>query len=420
MGSSNAMSRERLPALDFARGVCVLAVLLPMLPWFCRPFELFAVHPTAGGSWDDHILAGLLFFFDHKILPLFAIIFGMGLALHLRTLGDQAKKYFPPYLARMGVLFVFGLANTLLFWWGDLLAVYAFVGLHAIIFLLSPRGVERFAFYSCLGIFYVLLVVGVVLGLMFLKPNGTVNLSGLDLKKVAATGPPISLLVGPGDTAERFFEYIASNNQLRIYRGNSLFPVFEHRLFLHFKELLHIMLITSWYMIGCALLGARLVRAGLLESTGRGLARRLVLLGLFVGVPCQVVAVVLFYWEQPLFSYLFNQLGALPVSLLYLVILLRIAEAGWFAAFQGAVRAVGRTALSNYWMQCVLACVIFHGYGLGWYGVSIATGMLVVLGIWIGQLILSPLWLTLFDAGPLEWLWRSLAERRPRPLWRRA
>ncbi len=179
------------------------------------------------------------------------------------------------------------------------------------------------------------------------------------------------------------------------------------------------MLITVWYMIGCALLGARLVRGKLLEAAGRPLAWRLVVLGVLVGVPCHIVAVVLFYQRQPNHSYLFNQLGALPQSLLYLVALLWIAQAGWFAALQKTIRAVGRTALSNYLLQGLVACVIFHGYGFGLYGVSVAVGLLVVLGIWAGELVLSPLWLALFHTGPVEWLWRSLAERRLRPLVRR-
>src|SRR5260370_15056926 len=96
-----AVSSERLPALDFVRGICVLAMLLATLPWLCRPFELFAVHPRPGGPWDRHILALLVFFVDHKILPLFAILFGMGAALQLRRVNkDDLKAFARRYLRR--------------------------------------------------------------------------------------------------------------------------------------------------------------------------------------------------------------------------------------------------------------------------------------------------------------------------------
>ena len=62
--------------------------------------------------------------------------------------------------------------------------------------------------------------------------------------------------------------------------------------------------------------------------------------------------------------------------------------------------------------------MLFHGYGFGLFEVSIATGLLVGGRRVVGQLLLSPLSLKWFYAGPLEWLWRSLAERRARPLLR--
>ena len=74
------------------------------------------------------------------------------------------------------------------------------------------------------------------------------------------------------------------------------------------------------------------MRGKLLEAAGRPLAWRLVLLGVLVGIPCHIAAVVLFYQRQPILSYLFNQLCALPQSLLYLVVLLWIGQTDWLAA----------------------------------------------------------------------------------------
>ena len=45
--------------------------------------------------------------------------------------------------------------------------------------------------------------------------------------------------------------------------------------------------------------------------------------------------------------------------------------------------------------------------------------MFLVLGIWVLQLMISPLWLRFFLYGPLEWLWRSLTYWRWQPFRRR-
>ncbi len=40
----------------------------------------------------------------------------------------------------------------------------------------------------------------------------------------------------------------------------------------------------------------------------------------------------------------------------------------------------------------------------------------VVIGVWALQLTWSPLWLSRFQMGPAEWLWRSLTRGRRLPL----
>ena len=40
----------------------------------------------------------------------------------------------------------------------------------------------------------------------------------------------------------------------------------------------------------------------------------------------------------------------------------------------------------------------------------------VVAGIWLFQLIVSPIWMKHFRFGPLEWLWRSLTYNKKQPM----
>ena len=41
---------------------------------------------------------------------------------------------------------------------------------------------------------------------------------------------------------------------------------------------------------------------------------------------------------------------------------------------------------------------------------------MVVGAVWLAQIIWSPLWLSVFTMGPLEWLWRCLTYGRMVPL----
>jgi uncharacterized protein len=76
---------------------------------------------------------------------------------------------------------------------------------------------------------------------------------------------------------------------------------------------------------------------------------------------------------------------------------------------------VGRMALTNYLAQSAICTGIFYGWGLGYFGkVGPLAGLLLAVGIYGVQVLLSALWLGRFHYGPLEWLWRALTYmRRP-------
>jgi len=54
---------------------------------------------------------------------------------------------------------------------------------------------------------------------------------------------------------------------------------------------------------------------------------------------------------------------------------------------------------------------------MGIFGQVERTGqILIVFGIWIVLLTISPLWLKSYRYGPLEWLWRGLTYWRLQPM----
>jgi uncharacterized protein len=77
-------------------------------------------------------------------------------------------------------------------------------------------------------------------------------------------------------------------------------------------------------------------------------------------------------------------------------------------------------ALTNYLMQSVLCVLFFNNIGLNFYGTTgLLGGLLVVAAIWTLEMIWSPLWLSVFHMGPIEWVWRSLVAFRPMPIFKR-
>ena len=113
----------------------------------------------------------------------------------------------------------------------------------------------------------------------------------------------------------------------------------------------------------------------------------------------------------------YNYLGSIAVALFYVGCMMLIAQNRVWPVAQARLAAVGRMAFTNYILQSVIATIFFYGYGFGFFGSVERWGQfLIVLLIWTFQLWLSPIWLSRFRFGPLEWLWRSLTYFKFQPM----
>ena len=93
----------------------------------------------------------------------------------------------------------------------------------------------------------------------------------------------------------------------------------------------------------------------------------------------------------------------------YIGLLGWICQQGYLKSLTTRLSAVGRMALTNYLMHSLICAIIFTGLGFGLLGQFQRVELYaIVIGIWLFQLWLSPLWLMKFRFGPVEWLWRTL------------
>ena len=108
----------------------------------------------------------------------------------------------------------------------------------------------------------------------------------------------------------------------------------------------------------------------------------------------------------------YDYIGSVFVSLGHIGVLMIICKSGILAALRRRLVAVGQMALTNCLTHTIICTTIFYGFGLGLFGRVERFGQLgFVLGIWILQLLISPIWLRHFRFGPAEWLWRTLTYR---------
>src|SRR5262249_16072650 len=195
-------------------------------------------------------------------------------------------------------------------------------------------------------------------------------------------------------------------------------------------------LMEIWDSLALMLLGLALFRWGFL--TGRWANRdywKVLVIGYGLGLPLVGYSFYHSYRTNPNMEAFLSRMEAEPVRWVGLIypfqrILLVLAlvsalvllyKAGVFRRLFRRLEAVGQMAFTNYILQTVLCTLIFFGYGLNYFAeLEFYQLYFVVLGIWVLQLLASPLWLRYFLYGPLEWLWRSLTYWRVQPFLRPA
>src|SRR5215207_3843161 len=122
---------ERADILDVLRGFALFGVMLDNLfgftgwGFFTQPMR------EALPTWPADGLLGLLeiAFVHGKFYSLFSMLFGIGFSIILIRNEQKGINPFKVFYRRLIILMLFGAAHLFLFWEGDILFLYALVGL---------------------------------------------------------------------------------------------------------------------------------------------------------------------------------------------------------------------------------------------------------------------------------------------------
>lgn len=393
---------KRIVSLDILRGVAVLGILVMNIQSFSMPSAAY-INPTAFGDltglnkwvWIlSHLLA------SQKFMSIFSMLFGAGVLIFTENAMAKGRNCAALHYRRMAWLMVFGLLHGYLLWYGDILFTYSLCGMLLFVFRKLPA---RKLIWMGLGFF----VVPIVLDFLF-----AFSMPYWPEEAVTSTMQSWKM------NEDALFHYLAA------YRG-SWRDQMELRVpgYLFMQTGLFFMQ-TFWRVMSMMLLGMALFKLKVLSAElSRRAYLRLSLVGLVLGFFLSGTGVVLNFrmdWSMEFSMFLgkhFNYVGSVGTALGYVGLVMLIAKSSYFQGFKSAFSAVGRMAFSNYILMTLICTFLFYGHGLGLFGsVERKFQALVVVGIWILIMLISPLWLKYFRYGPLEGLWRSLTYGKWQPL----
>jgi uncharacterized protein len=400
---------ERIKVIDILRGFALFGILLVNMMFFAHPIYKEVLETTWASPLDRAADLFISFFAEGKFFTLFSLLFGLGLAIQLQRAEAKSINIVPLYIRRLLVLLVIGLAHAFLFWFGDILTYYALLGFLLLLFRsTAPRRLLRW-------------------GMVFLLIPLVLNAGLTGLMELGRTTPEGAAQIEAAFAETRAQYQAAYEQALTVYSGGSFAAMIPQRIadwvFATIGVTLGGMLFVVMTMF---LVGLYIGKRRLLHDVQANLSlwRKVFVWGAVLGIIGNLLYVMLARAGDPLEPSLMSLLGmvgyligAPALSLCYASGLVLLAQSERWHARLAPLAAVGRTALSNYLLQTLIATTIFYGYGLGLYGqIGPALGILLTLLIFAVQIPLSNLWVKRFRFGPAEWLWRTLTYGKLQPL----
>ncbi|WP_300542200.1 DUF418 domain-containing protein [Maricaulis sp.] len=385
---------DRLVSIDALRGIAVLGILMMNVQGFAMtPFAYD--NPTmqmdlTGANMTVWALAHT--FFHLKFITIFSTLFGAGIIL-MAGEGEDTGKHYP----RMLWLLLIGAIHAYLLWWGDILVTYALLGMLAV--KARRLGSVSLVVWGIVLILVsaLLMVGGMYLGLVFTTPESAAQQEGM------LTGMIENM------TAAYQAGYL---DRLPWNAGMAVVGQLAGMIMLGARTL------------GLMFIGMALFKSGFLSASW-GYARYAVLaaIGLAAGLwishtGTETMIAGEFDPRAMADGNAYAYFGSLVLAFGYASTIMLLSKIGLFSLVMKLFAATGRMAFTNYLTQTLIMTFIFVGTpGLGLFGtVERVDQAKLVLIVWAAQLIWSPLWLSVFRFGPLEWVWRSLTYGQMQPL----
>ena len=400
---------QRIQIIDILRGFAIFGILLVNMALFNHAIYAQALGlDEASGTLDRLARWGIQFFAEGKFYSIFAFLFGLGLAIQYRRAQEYATRFVPFFLRRMTVLLGIGLIHAYLFWIGDILILYAVLGVVVLLLFRNCRP-RTLLIWTVVFLIVPLIINGALLGLVAIgraTPDGA-----------AAVNTAL---------AEQQRSYQALSAQAdQVYASGSFAEITRQRVqdmtFIYFTWPFMAFNVLAMLLLGLYA-GARRIFDDIPHHLP--FMRRLWLWGLIVGVIGNLAYVIAGQVAnrsdpspQLILALIGQTFGAPALSIFYMISLVLLAQTATRERRLLPLASVGRMAISNYLLQTLICTTLFYGYGFGLYGqVGATAGVLLTIAIYALQIPLSVWWLRHFRFGPVEWLWRSLTYGQRQPM----
>ena len=391
-------AKQRYIILDALRGFALLGIAIANFPefslWTFLSEADAAAMPTASVDrvvhWAEYLLV------DGKFYTLFSLLFGIGFSIIIGNAAKRGANGFGIFYRRMTLLLVIGLLHLFFLWSGDILALYALMGMLLPLFRnCSNKTLLRWA-----AVLLVLPIgVDAVVELWRLQPaSWFYDKMWYYCGVYGITEERYAYWLQEQTTYAGMFQFLVQGAYERMTEfidGNRYFKVLG--------------LFVLGFYIGRNRLYTRLEEIRLL-------LRKVLIAGFVVGLSLSFVyahSCMLHHpWGLTIHTALYT-FSVFPLAFGYVAAIV-LAYLKWGeTSLTCFFAAPGRMALSCYIGQTLIGILLFYGVGFGFGAhIGLMWVLFITLAVYLIEVLLAHLWLRFFQFGPLEWIWRMLTYGR--------
>jgi uncharacterized protein len=399
---------EREKLMDVLRGFAILGIFIANL----RFLSFYNEGETSTGyhfAIDGKVSFLHAMFVEGKFYSIFSLLFGWGVALQFMRMKEKGIVSTSLIKRRLGGMLILGLLHLIILWPGDIVAFYAMMGFLLLLFKnMSEKKLLIWGTILVLSpiVIYFLkmnfLWLNAPAGIMF-DTNGWIDRHWSHL----------------GDDGSEGLSTSSTSTWIKIWKLNiaGFFGRYGYLFFVsRIPKVLGMFLIGFW-------LGKNANYKKVLANNS--LLKKIALGGFIIGLPMNYMLARYMQNEGDYFQLKMNgfyqtvvyALGVAPLAMAYVATIALAYKAKLGHQVLLVLQPVGKMAFSNYIMHSLIGVLTFYGVGLGLGGqfgpLAWTLFALVIFGM---QIILSTIWLSYFNYGPLEWIWRSVTYKKRQPM----
>ena len=393
------LQNERSDILDVLRGFALLGVMLDNLMGFTGWSFFTQSQREALVTWpaDGIVALSELTFINGKFYSLFSLLFGIGFSIILIRNEQKGINPLKIFYRRLFILLLIGAGHLFLLWEGDILFLYALIGMSLPLF-------RKFSDRALVVTATLLILSPIILDCLYILFHAK---PGDGLERLAMSTDIRNGIPTDSTYANYLFKSGSGFHEWRNWQASGWAYRYSYIL-----DSNRIPKVLGMFLLGFYA-GRKMMYLHLENYVW--LFKKLRLWGFVVGIPAAIASTYYEIFEKHIPAPIglghtfFYAISVVPLCLAYTsVICLRWIKKKGDSKLK-ILAPMGRMALTNYLMQTIIGITLYYGVGFG-FGGNIGPVIFVPIGlaVYALQIAYSNWWFKYFNYGPMEWIWRQL------------